>query len=133
MMRGLGCAILLLGPTMTTRFLAESVREAAIWLPAIAALYGAHRLAVWAEGRGYIHYRRGRGSSGSVGSAFLEVQALLEPSRRHVLEARVREDVEDEQSGDPPDHSSAEASPTPRDAPARRDDARAPRGPSGPR
>ena len=109
---------------MTTTFPAESVRGAAIWLLAIAALYGAHRLAAWAEGRGYIHYRRGRGSSGSVGNAFLEVQALLEPSRRHVLEARVREDVEDEQSGDPPHGSPAEAAPAPRGAPRR---------PSGPR
>jgi hypothetical protein len=68
----------------------------------LVGLYGLHRLAVWAEERGYIYYLRGRGSSGSVGSAFLEVQALLEPGVRHVVNERKREIAEEKESGDPP-------------------------------
>ncbi len=68
----------------------------------LVGLYGLHRLAVWAEERGYIYYLRGHGSSGSAGSAFLEVQALLEPGVRHVVNERRREIVEEKESGDPP-------------------------------
>jgi hypothetical protein len=46
---------------------------------------------------------RRSGTSGSLGNAFLEVHALLEPDRRHVLEIRRVEDGEDDESGDPPE------------------------------
>jgi len=65
------------------------------------ALGALHRAALWAEARGLIHYRR-RGTSGSLGNAMLEVQAILEPSKRHVIEERVRDPAEDAESGDPP-------------------------------
>lgn len=55
------------------------------------------------EERGWLYYRHKRGSSGSLGSAFLEVQALLEPGKRHVLEVVREEDEEQDPSGDPPD------------------------------
>jgi hypothetical protein len=67
-----------------------------------AVVYGLHRSAVWAERKGWIYYRKGRGSSGTLGSALLEVQSLLEPSKRHVVEERRRNAAEDEESGDPP-------------------------------
>ena len=38
-----------------------------------------------------------------LGNAFLEVQALVEPGQRLVLEARREDRVEDHESGDPPD------------------------------
>ncbi len=67
----------------------------------LVALGALHRAALWAEARGLIHYRR-RGTSGSLGNAMLEVQAILEPSKRHVIEERVRDPAEDAESGDPP-------------------------------
>jgi hypothetical protein len=74
----------------------------AAWLITIAvALYALHHLGLWMEERGWIYYRKKHGSSGSLSSAVLEVQALFEPSRRHVLEAK-REDDEQDESGDPP-------------------------------
>jgi hypothetical protein len=54
------------------------------------------------EDRGWIYYRKKRGSSGTLGSAFLEVQSILEPGKRYVLEEKRKEDVDDEESGDPP-------------------------------
>ena len=71
-------------------------------LTAVIAIYAAHRLGDWAEDRGYIYYRKKRGSSGTLGSAFLEVQSILEPGKRYVLEEKQKEDVDDEESGDPP-------------------------------
>ena len=74
----------------------------ALGLPAgLAALYGLHRLAVWAEGRGFIYYREKRGSSGALSNSFLELQSLFEPSKRYVLEEKTRDRVQEEKSGDP--------------------------------
>lgn len=70
------------------------------WLAiVIAILYPLHLLATWAEKRGWIYYRKKHGSV-TVGSAFLEIQALMEPSKRHVLEQRRRDDFDDQESGD---------------------------------
>ena len=66
---------------------------------AVAILYPLHLLAMWAEKRGWIYYRKKHGSV-TVGSAFLEIQALMEPSKRHVLEQRRRDDFDNQESGD---------------------------------
>jgi hypothetical protein len=79
--------------------------KSVVWAAAIVvALYALHRLASWAESRGWIRYRRGggRGSSAALGNALLEVQTLIEPSKRHVLEEQCKERSESEESGDPP-------------------------------
>jgi hypothetical protein len=61
----------------------------AIWIVVgIAGVYGVDRLACWMEGRGWIYWRKKHGSSGTLGAAFLEVQAIFEPSKRHVIEAQ---------------------------------------------
>lgn len=46
--------------------------------------------------------QRHHGTSGSLGNAFLEAQALLEPEKRHVLEERLTEKREDGEPGAPP-------------------------------
>ena len=70
------------------------------WLALVAAvLYAIHLLATWAEGHGWIYYRKRHGSV-TVGSAFLEIQALMEPSKRHELEQRRRDDFDNQESGD---------------------------------
>ena len=69
----------------------------------VAGVYGMHRLALWAERRGWIYYRERRGSSGALGNALLEVHALLEPSQQHVVEERRQDMEEDDDSGEPPE------------------------------
>jgi hypothetical protein len=91
---------------------------------AAGAVYGLHRLALWMEARGWISYRKKHGSSGGLGTAFLEVQSLLEPSTRHVLELRRNEDFEDEDSGDPPNEAPVEIVPYDPSWPARFDEER---------
>jgi hypothetical protein len=77
---------------------------ALIWiLLTAAALYALHRTAVWMEDRGWMYYRKSRGSIGALGSAFLEVQSMLEPGTRHVIEARLGEEADEKESGDPPE------------------------------
>lgn len=68
----------------------------------IAALVAMHFLALWAERRGWIYYRKRRGSSGSVGRAFMEVQSLFEPGVEHVIESMDEDMASQEDSGDPP-------------------------------
>ena len=66
---------------------------------AVAILYPLHLFAMYAEKRAWIYYRKKHGSV-TVGSAFLEIQALMEPSKRHVLEQRRRDDFDNQESGD---------------------------------
>jgi hypothetical protein len=81
-----------------------------LWVIAgITAMYALHRLGVWMEDRGWIYYRKKHGSSGSLGSALLEIEALLEPSKRHVVEIKRRDESEQYESVDPPPEGPAKA------------------------
>jgi len=72
-------------------------------LAAVVLLYGLHRLALWAEGRGWIYYLRRKPSASSLGNAFLEVQSMIEPEKRQLVEARKAENVEEDEQDDPPE------------------------------
>ena len=51
------------------------------------------RLLLWMEWRGWIDYRRtypGRIHAGQVGPAFLSIQGLLEPDKKHAAEEQTR-------------------------------------------
>lgn len=54
---------------------------------AAAGLYGLHRLALWAESRGWIYYRTKHMPAGATGLALLEVTSILDPQVTHVIEA----------------------------------------------
>ena len=75
-------------------------------LAGIAALvFLGDRLLLWLEWRGWIDYRRtypGRFESGQVGPAFLAIQGLLEPEKRHAAEEQTAARTEREESGEPP-------------------------------
>jgi hypothetical protein len=62
--------------------------------------YALDRLGLWLEARGWLYYRTKRGSV-PLGRAVLETQAVLDPSKRHVLET-ARTEPEGGESGDPP-------------------------------
>ena len=67
----------------------------------VIAVYAAHRLSCWAEDRGWIYYRKG-GRPGMSASAFLEIQSMMEPSKKHVLHVMREEDDEQDDAGGPP-------------------------------
>jgi hypothetical protein len=61
------------------------------------------RLLLWMEWRGWIDYRRtypGRMNPGQVGPAFLAIQGLLEPDKKHAAEEQARMRTERDASGD---------------------------------
>lgn len=64
----------------------------------VAGVYCLHRLAVWAEDRGWIYYRKGHGRSASAMSAAQELQSILQPSAKHVADARRYEELHREAS-----------------------------------
>ena len=70
------------------------------------ALFLGDRLLLWMEESGWIDYRRtypGRMSAGQVGPAFLAIQGLLEPEKRHAAEERMALRTEDDGTAAPPD------------------------------
>jgi len=69
------------------------------------ALAGLHHLALWAERRGWIFYKHTKASPGTAGRAFMEVQSLLEPAVKHVIESKREEVEEQDNRGDPLDHT----------------------------
>jgi hypothetical protein len=68
----------------------------------VLAVYGGHRALSWMDDRGWIYYRRRRGTSAALGNALLQVQTFYQPSVEEVLEARLEEPTEAAESGDPP-------------------------------
>jgi hypothetical protein len=56
------------------------------------------RFLLWCESRGWIYWRRRRPSPGTAGSAFLDLQAMLEAGKAHVVDElkQVREERDDE-------------------------------------
>ncbi len=78
------------------------MKLALLGLAVAAALYGLHRTALWAERRGWIYYRHRRGSSGALGTAFLEVQKIYQPQIQYVIEEKVKDEKDEQDEGDPP-------------------------------
>jgi hypothetical protein len=66
------------------------------------------RLLLWMEWKGWIDYRRtnpGRMNVGQVGPAFLAIQGLFEPEKRHAAEEQTALRTEEDRSGDTKDPS----------------------------
>ena len=70
------------------------------------AILALDRLGLWMESRGWIYYRRRKPSTSTLGNAFLQVQSLLEPEKRSLLEIRQEEQHEEDESGEPPEPGS---------------------------
>ena len=62
-----------------------------------------HRVALWAENRGWIYYKRRKPTTSALGTAFLEVQSLLEPEKQQLAEVQKAERIEEDEQGDPPE------------------------------
>lgn len=75
---------------------------ASAWVLLAGVLCLADRLLLKMEARGWIYYRKKRGASTRLGQAALELQAILEPSKQHVVEERSKEARGEHDQGDPP-------------------------------
>jgi hypothetical protein len=78
----------------------------------LAVLYGVHRLCLWLEDRGWLHYKHKKPSS-SAASCFVALQQFLEPPTQHVLQVK----EEKRQHGDEEVPGQDESSPTQRNCP----------------
>ncbi len=74
-----------------------------VWLVgiAIAALI-LDRLLLRLESRGWIYYRRSRAGRGASMYHMLEIHRIVDPQIQHVIEVKVQEQKEEDESGDPP-------------------------------
>jgi hypothetical protein len=65
-------------------------------------LVALHKLAQWAEGRGWIYCQKRHGSWGAVGAAMSEVHAIYRPGERYVKQMKEDAHVydEDDDQGD---------------------------------
>jgi hypothetical protein len=73
---------------------------------AVAIILGSvllHLLALWAERRGWIYYKHTKPSHSALGNAFLEVQSILEPNKKHIIEVKKEDKKQNEEAGDDPD------------------------------
>jgi hypothetical protein len=69
----------------------------------VLAAFLVDRLLLWMEWRGWIDYRRtnpGRINAGQVGPAFLAIQGLLEPDKKHAAAEQTRLRTERDARGD---------------------------------
>jgi hypothetical protein len=62
------------------------------------------RVALWAEARGWIYWRRRRASGGGAGAVLGEVLNLFQPTRQHVVEEQERQrlTIAQKEAGEPP-------------------------------
>jgi hypothetical protein len=68
----------------------------------VLVIYTAQRVTRWMHRRGWIHWKM-RGTSSALGNAVMGVQVFYQPQVREVIEARMDEEGEAGESGDPPD------------------------------
>ncbi|HEV3486043.1 MAG TPA: hypothetical protein VG106_11595 [Vicinamibacterales bacterium] len=71
-------------------------------LGGVLVIHAAQRVTRWMHGRGWIQWKM-RGTSSALGNAVLGVQVFYQPQVREVLEARLDEQDEADESGDPPE------------------------------
>ena len=59
-----------------------------IALAIVLGSVGLHVLALWMERKGWIYYKHNQPSRSRLGNAFLEVQSILEPNKKHIIEIK---------------------------------------------
>lgn len=78
-------------------------------LSGIVMLLLLDQLAIWMESKGWIYWRKNKGVSSRLGNSFLEIQSMVEPGKKYVIEAKQEVRRKKTNSGDPP--SPGKASP----------------------
>ena len=76
---------------------------AALWIGGVVVtLFMIDRLALWAEARGWIYWRRKKAQTGALGSALMEMNVITNPSAQHVIDAKDAKKLEERENDDPP-------------------------------
>ena len=69
-----------------------------------------HVLALWMERKGWIYYKYNKPSSNALGNAFLEVQSILEPNKKHIIQIKKEQKKNVSKAGDEPGDDDSENS-----------------------
>lgn len=69
-------------------------------LIALAAFVILDRIGLWAESRGWIYYRKRKGSGAGLGNALAELDVLTRPSAKHVVELKQKDSKQRDDQGD---------------------------------
>jgi len=72
----------------------------------VLALFAIDQLALWAERRGWLYWRKTKRRGGGVGDVFLGVEGNLNPRAEYVAQAKQAKKREDRAAGDPPELNS---------------------------
>lgn len=65
-----------------------------LWvLGLVVVLFVLDRLALWAESRGWIYWRRSPPSGSAAGNALMSVAGIFEPGKQHAVEEQQRAEV----------------------------------------
>ena len=76
---------------------------AALWAGGAAvALFFIDRVALWAEQRGWIYWRRKKAQTGAMSSILMEMDIITNPSAQHVVIAKDAKKLEERENDDPP-------------------------------
>jgi hypothetical protein len=72
-----------------------------VWvLVVVVGLVVLDRLALAAEARGWVYWRRRPPTASSAGDALMSVQALFEPGKQHVVEEAQRQRIAGDEDAD---------------------------------
>ncbi len=63
-------------------------------------LFALDRLALWAEARGWIYWRRSTRRGSAAGSALLDIGNIFDPGTRHMVDVREAEPMEETSEDD---------------------------------
>ena len=75
----------------------------ALWIGAAAlVLWLLDRLALWAEAKGWIYWRRKKAQTGAMSSILMNLNVVTNPSAQHVIEAKEAKKLEERENDDPP-------------------------------
>ncbi|MCL4232899.1 MAG: hypothetical protein KJ042_00090 [Deltaproteobacteria bacterium] len=78
------------------------MRTAWIVIAVLGAAFVLDRLLLAAEARGWIYWRKKKASPGTAALAMLELESIVSPAKRHVIEQKRQEHAEEDDEGDPP-------------------------------
>ena len=75
--------------------------NAALWIggPPLA-LFLIDRVALWAEDRGWIYWRKKRAQTGAMSSALMDLDIITNPAAQHVVVAKDAKKFEERDNGD---------------------------------
>lgn len=79
----------------------EIMKWAAIIVGIVVGLWLIDRMFLAFEDRGWIYWRKKKASAGTVGNALLELQSIMEPSKKEIVKQMHYKKLEIDEKGEP--------------------------------